>query len=158
MRATIKQLLLVGTLFASGNALAENAAQYVRITTETEEAVYVQIAQSPLVNLTAEGVKVTVGEDELLFPFASGAMFEIVSETAVRDASDVHAVVAMNGGILSIAGLNAAEVANVYSASGAVMASGKADSNGSWSVATAGWTPGVYVVKTNKLTTKLIIK
>lgn len=61
-------------------------------------------------------------------------------------------------GQLSIEGLSPATAITVYSAGGAVCLQGKADANGRAELSTGTLSRGVYVVKTGKVTYKIVKK
>ena len=81
---------------------------------------------------------------------------EIGSFSSVADVeSQVRFYVSVDGSSLKVAGLNAGETVNVYSLSGALMASVKADGAEAF-IPVADWAKGVYVVSANGKSVKFV--
>lgn len=90
------------------------------------------------------------------YGFAVMPWMEIAGFSSITDVvSPVRFYVSVDGSTLKVSGLSAGEVVNVYSLSGGLMASVKADGTDAF-IPVADWAKGVYVVSANGKSVKFV--
>lgn len=153
MNRTTKSIALsVMMAFAS---LAASAAELTGVTflfTDGTKATFA-FAEKPALSLTAEGCTVTAtGKDAVTYTLSSVKKFYF-DEDAQTGISQVESaqegsapVFTYANGTVSVSGLKAGELVNVYSVGGGLVAGAKADASGSASADISGSAAGVYVV------------
>ncbi|MBD5356120.1 MAG: T9SS type A sorting domain-containing protein [Bacteroides sp.] len=161
MKLRLRSLALTAVMMASSlTVLADDVQDYVQITTETDSEVFVLLSDRPCITVEAQQVKVATDNEALLFEFEARPKFEIVKKevSKLSDLKESQILVRYADDILSIEGLNTDDYVWVYDMSGTLVAEGHADTLGGWTTSVESWKAGVYVVKTEKLTTKIIKK
>lgn len=157
MKSIFRQIAFSLAAVVSLSVMAEESTpEYVRITTETDDVVYVQLSQLPEVTVTSKSVVLTAGDDVMVFPFEKLPKLEFANPVGVVETENALRLRYV-GHLLTIEGVADHEEVSIYAMSGALMARGYASAQ-TWMCDTSSWAAGVYIVKTKNLTAKLIIK
>ena len=157
LRVLLK-LGLFGVLVTFAGTAKASDLQYVRITDNSDNQIYLLLADQPKVTTDNEGITVTSGEDTFIFPYASNATFDFKKTSALTKLDKGDLMISYLNHILTVEGLDPESAIDAYSVSGTHVISGRSDINGCWNVETTGWEKGVYIVKTGKLTYKIIVR
>ena len=148
-------LLLIGI---STPIWAQTPIEYVRISTLGDDEVFILLSEQPKVTTSIDGINIETEEENLFFSYDLGAKFEFVNPASVNTISNSSLKIDYKNQELKITGLNPDSSIIIYSLNGQIVVQGKTDNYGEWLNSTEGWIPGIYLVKTNKITFKLIIK
>jgi hypothetical protein len=130
------------------------------ITPEGEEALYLQIDSQPTVSFTDSNIVITANDQELLFPLSCRVEF-----TFSDDDSGIQQLGAtppmsliLNDKTLTISTLQANEQIFIFDLYGTLVHTYRADNDGSAVIDLAHDAKGLYLLKTNRLNYKYILR
>ncbi len=153
----IRKLLLV--LFTAMLPGLSMASLSVKITTVSGESVVIPITETPKVSVVDGNVQVGQNNNATLeFPLADCPRFELGDFVSVENLDMSLASIRYAEGQIFLTGFRPGIRATVHTLSGMLFTSGVTDSNGNLVLDMQGGLPGIYIVSTPSINTKLVIK
>ncbi len=156
MRKTVTYLFLLGLLFPV-SLWAENNA--LLVWTKSGEKVSYLLSDRPVVSYSGDDLLLTTTEVSVAYPLGDlhKFTFDESSTTGIGDAiEDVSSSMEYRDNTLFFTSLNSGSMVWIYSTSGHLMDSGKADANGALTFSVSTYEKGMYILKTETLTYKII--
>lgn len=157
----LRKLLFVPFILSVFSAWGADADKYyVKVTDGTGDAVYFAFDEYPQVVVSDGGVVITAGSRQVSYGADEHLSFSFTTQASTGVASvEAQALrFELGSGYISVYGLKMGETAHLYSVSGLLEASAKADANGELTM-TAPTEKGVHILTTsNKKQLKFIVK
>lgn len=132
---------------------------YLKITTEADDAIYVALAEKPTATVTADGVTVSTADESFSFIFSAKPCLQFSETSSVKAIKEEgSAIFTYFNGVVEVSNLPAESLVSVFDIEGREVTRGRTDANGAWSVSASTLSPAVYIIKTAKTTSKIIVK
>lgn len=131
----------------------------VKITMTSGESVLIPLEETPKVSVADGNVMVAQKNNAVLeFPLADCPRFELYENTGVETTEASSQTISYEDGVIKLAGFRPGIRAAVHTISGIHVISGITDLNGSLSLDMGRITPGIYIISTPSINSKLVIK
>lgn len=155
----MKYFVLCMLMFAGWLSVPASAEEREAMVVETKggDRVLFLFEQKPEMTFSGESVEIKSAEETVLYPMEDVAQIkfeQITSGIGSAETGDVS--FRFSGGQLEADGLTPQSAVTVYSAGGTVMLRGKADAGGRAVLPTGSLQKGIYIVKTDKVTYKIV--
>lgn len=152
-------LVLLLACWIAVPASAQETEEVMVVETKGGEDVVFRFPEKPEMTFSGENVKIQSTKETVLYPMNEVAQVKFETRSAgVENAMADNEVSFRFDGDLTVEGINAGTAVTVYSLNGVQCLEGKADSNGKVVLPAGTLAPGVYIVKTNKLSFKIVKK
>lgn len=156
----MKHLLMLVLLLAGWIAVpasAQEKEEVMVVQTKGGENVVFRFPEKPEMTFSGADVKIQSTKESVLYPMKDVAQvkFETISAGVENALADSGLSFRFDGD-LTVEGLNAGTAVAVYSLNGVQCLGGQADINGKAVLPTETLSPGVYIVKTNKVSFKIV--
>lgn len=160
MKKRLRFLISGMVALASWLPMAAEGLNYLKITTEADDVVYVALSEKPHVSVGDSGISVSTADDVLTFLFSAKPKLQTSESSAVEEIAAAGEATAFRyaEGVVTVSGLEAGSLVLVSDLQGVVVLQGKSDSQGAWQANVKEMPAGIYILKTKKLTTKFIVK
>lgn len=158
-----KLLSLFGMLMLSAAALppscyAEEQETAVVISTKEGEQVRIAVSKHPQVSFTETDLVLTAPEVTLSYPFDNSLKISFGNISGISEEREQTAAFRITRSSLDASGLKPCSQACIYSLNGSVVTNGMTDSNGCWHADLDMLPQGIYIIKCNEITYKMILK
>ena len=157
MKLRLSILLCFCTLWGNLTPIhAADAYRSVVVTTVSGSTMRFDLSEGVDVQFSESDFTITAGSSQVVLPLSEVARFDFSTESAaVESPSKPAASLRIAGHDISVTGLEPASPVMLFSAGGMLVAGSRADAAGSFSA--SGLEAGVYILKTNLSTLKLLI-
>lgn len=150
-------LLLLATVFT---AHAADKQWCLVVESAGGETIAIALSQKPVIATQSDGYKLTYGESAAEFTWSELKKLTLEetepTATAVKDVK--NASLKLVPGEVAISGAQAGTLAQVFTVGGRQVLSERVADNGTVTLSTAGLPAGIYIIKTNKSTFKIVKK
>ena len=150
-------LLLLATVFT---AHAADKQWCLVVESAGGETIAIALSQKPLIETQSDGYKLTYGESAAEFTWSQLKKLSLEetepTATAVKDVK--NAAFQLTPGQIAVSGAQAGTLAQVYTIGGRQVLSERVADNGTVTLSTAGLPAGIYIIKTNKSSFKIVKK
>lgn len=147
-------LLLAGAFGVSAQGQHRDA---MVVKTNGGETVNFYFDQKPEMTFSGENVEITAASNKVLYAMSEVAQIYFDEGTGIEDTetvSDIRFYFA--GDLLRAEGLEPESLIGIYSVGGVLMVNAQADENGAASISTEAFPQGIYIVRTNKISYKIV--
>ena len=149
-------LLLLATVFT---AKAADAQWCLVVESAGGETIAIGADLKPVIKTTADGYELRYGEQVTAFTWSQLKKVTVQkTEPTAIEAVPVAPSFRLAPGEIAVQGAEPGSVAQVFSANGQQVLTARAGADGSVSLSTTGLSAGIYIVKTNKSTFKIVKK
>lgn len=158
-----KLLSLLGMLMLSAAALppschAEEFETAVVVSTKDGEQIRIAVDKHPQISFTETDLLLTTTEINLSYPIDSSLKLSFGDISGISDEKIHTAEFKITRSSLDASGLKPYSKACIYSLNGSMVANGMTDSNGCWHADLDILPQGIYIIKCNETTYKMILK
>lgn len=129
------------------------------VTPEGEESINLSFDNMPTVTFTEQNLVITTDLQDLMFPLTTKIDFSFTAdESAVESIQENPVTVTLINHEITISGMQEGVAVNIYNIAGATVYNGTTDADGSLYINLSDWSTGIYILKSNQLSYKFLLK